>query len=242
MGRRSIVLNRSRRYIDTDIASVLSPQTWQWIKPEVQKARRILEIGVGPGILLYNLKKTCKGSVYGLDLSFNCCKIAKHLVNKTSVVCANALNIPFPDNSFDIIFCLQTIEHVDDYALAQEVFRLLKKGGFFIVSSVLKKRGAIYFRRSKHMQEFALREDHLREYRSEQELCQVLVSRGFVCPKSKVLKAKYSLLDPLVRLLCRISPFTIFKEIYANNFFVFLRKILRITIARYYVIEVIARK
>ena len=55
-------------------------------------------------------------------------------LQRVDVLC-EANNIPLPDNSFDTAFSTQTIEHVEDHqGLVNEAYRLLKPGGFFIVS------------------------------------------------------------------------------------------------------------
>jgi len=44
---------------------------------------------------------------------------------------ADICNLPFKDNSYDIIFCNHVLEHIpDDTKAMQELFRVLKKGGF----------------------------------------------------------------------------------------------------------------
>ena len=46
---------------------------------------------------------------------------------------ADICNLPFDDNSFDIIFCNHVLEHIpDDTKAMQELFRVLKKGGMGI--------------------------------------------------------------------------------------------------------------
>ncbi|MDP6908310.1 MAG: class I SAM-dependent methyltransferase, partial [Flavobacteriales bacterium] len=43
-------------------------------------------------------------------------------------------NMPFDDNSFDVIFCNHVLEHVeDDYKAMSELFRVLKPDGFAIL-------------------------------------------------------------------------------------------------------------
>ena len=43
---------------------------------------------------------------------------------------ANITELPFEDNSFDMIFCNHVLEHIpDDSKAMRELFRVLKKGG-----------------------------------------------------------------------------------------------------------------
>ena len=50
-------------------------------------------------------------------------------------VLSPATSIPLPDSSFDTIISTQTIEHVAEHqSLVNEAYRLLKSGGYFIVS------------------------------------------------------------------------------------------------------------
>lgn len=49
---------------------------------------------------------------------------------------ASAENIPFPDKTFDIVFCLETLEHADKpWLICAEIERVLKPNGVAIVSS-----------------------------------------------------------------------------------------------------------
>jgi len=46
---------------------------------------------------------------------------------------ADICNLPFPDNSYDIIFCNHVLEHIpDDTKAMQELYRILKPGGMGI--------------------------------------------------------------------------------------------------------------
>ncbi|OGS17561.1 MAG: hypothetical protein A2219_01275 [Elusimicrobia bacterium RIFOXYA2_FULL_50_26] len=54
----------------------------------------------------------------------------------TQGVIAEALNIPFSDNSFDIINATDIIEHVHDPArFLSESYRVLKNGGFLVIAT-----------------------------------------------------------------------------------------------------------
>lgn len=62
------------------------------------------------------------------------CDIIQSSLNKVDVLCA-ANEIPLPDVAFDTVFSTQTIEHVEDHqGLVNEAFRLIKPGGYFILS------------------------------------------------------------------------------------------------------------
>jgi SAM-dependent methyltransferase len=44
---------------------------------------------------------------------------------------ADICDLPFEDNSFDVVFCNHVLEHIsDDTKAMQELFRVMKKGGF----------------------------------------------------------------------------------------------------------------
>jgi SAM-dependent methyltransferase len=80
------------------------------------------------------------------------------------------MDIPFGDNTFDVVICNHTLEHVDDDLKAmKEFYRVLKPGGWAILNSPInEKRETTYedpsitdpAEREKH---FGQR-DHVREY------------------------------------------------------------------------------
>jgi SAM-dependent methyltransferase len=63
------------------------------------------------------------------------CDIVQSSEQKVDIIC-EATNIPEQSDRYDIVLCTQVIEHVFDHPkVFEEAFRLLKPGGFFIVSS-----------------------------------------------------------------------------------------------------------
>ena len=56
------------------------------------------------------------------------------LLSPLADVKADICNLPFEDNSYDIIFCNHVLEHIpDDTKAMQELFRVLKQGGMAIL-------------------------------------------------------------------------------------------------------------
>ncbi|MDR0559036.1 MAG: methyltransferase domain-containing protein [Prevotellaceae bacterium] len=81
-------------------------------------------------------------------------------------------NIPFPNNTFDVIFCNHIMEHVyDDLLAMRELYRVLKPGGWGIIQSPInygrtdthEDRNATPDERKKYFGQY----DHLREYGSD---------------------------------------------------------------------------
>ena len=59
--------------------------------------------------------------------------ITSDLESPIADVKADICDLPFDDNSFDVVFCNHVLEHIiDDTKAMQELYRVLKKGGFGI--------------------------------------------------------------------------------------------------------------
>lgn len=88
-------------------------------------------LDVGSGIGGYDSAFFEEGAkVYTLDLDLP-------LVSKPSNhhVMGNALKLPYPKNSFDIVICSSLIEHVQSpELLLQEILRVIKQNGFLYLS------------------------------------------------------------------------------------------------------------
>jgi len=59
--------------------------------------------------------------------------VTSDLESPIADVKADICDLPFNDNSFDVVFCNHVLEHIpDDKKAMQELYRVLKKGGFGI--------------------------------------------------------------------------------------------------------------
>lgn len=108
------------------------------------KGDRVLDLGCGQGrhaILAYMHADV---DAIGVDLCFDDLLAARDKFddfkqnddNKyLALSCANALQLPFADNSFDKIICSEVLEHIPNYeGVLREIERILKPGGLFCAS------------------------------------------------------------------------------------------------------------
>lgn len=96
----------------------------------LDKGDKLLDIGCGDGTLGYFAKNKYK-EVYGIDISENALKIAERRGLIAKKVNLNDEKLPFLDNYFDAVTCLDVIEHVfDPRYLIKEIHRVLRVGGY----------------------------------------------------------------------------------------------------------------
>lgn len=93
---------------------------------------QILDVGCGTGIVIQFLQKF--GSPEGIDISEDAVRFCqKRRTNKVGV--GNALSLPYRDKSFNLVVAADLLEHIeDDVKAIQQMRRVLKKGGFLIVT------------------------------------------------------------------------------------------------------------
>ncbi|WP_051114326.1 class I SAM-dependent methyltransferase [Methylobacter marinus] len=71
-------------------------------------------------------------NVIGLDIDMNALKLAEKAKTKKNItyIAGDSLNIPFPDDSVDLVICNHVYEHVPDPAkMFRDIHRVLKKNG-----------------------------------------------------------------------------------------------------------------
>lgn len=92
------------------------------------KDKKMLDVGCGTGGFLVEAKKS-GAIVYGVEPEQEAIDICR-IKDIKSVKLAKAENLPFPNNSFDLVYCYTVLEHVDDPAQAiLEMIRVAKPGG-----------------------------------------------------------------------------------------------------------------
>jgi len=103
------------------------------------KDKKILDVagGLGYGADLM-MKKGFPKNVTAVELDAVAVDYAKahYESENVKIVEGSILNLPFEDNTFDVVTSFETIEHVHDEAgQIREVKRVLKSGGLYILST-----------------------------------------------------------------------------------------------------------
>jgi len=170
---------------------------------------KILEGGVGQGVVLAKIKKIAKGRIeklYGVDLSEKLLDIASVNIPEAELAKGDVENLEFGDNFFDFVLMVDTFQYLQDFdKVLEETKRVLKPGGRFLVT-VPNKNWLLfegYIKRRKNIQPV---DDHFFDFLEMKDL---LEKHGFEILKFKGVDAlrfygwKHKIID---RTLATLIP------------------------------------
>jgi ubiquinone/menaquinone biosynthesis C-methylase UbiE len=103
---------------------------------DAQRPRRALDAGCGTGGGMAWLRETCRaGWVTGIDISREA--LLFHPAADRRVAQASVLGLPFKPESFDLLICLDVVQHLPtdgaDVSALKEMYRVLVPGGRLLV-------------------------------------------------------------------------------------------------------------
>jgi SAM-dependent methyltransferase len=117
------------------------------------EGRRIVDFGCGSGansVLLAN-----RGAhVWGIDISEDLLRLARRRLEVSgraggaTFIAGSAHDMPFPDNSIDVVFGIAILHHLDLDLVSREVRRVLKPGGRAIFQEPVRNSAVVRFVRS----------------------------------------------------------------------------------------------
>jgi methionine biosynthesis protein MetW len=105
-----------------------------WIDPLMVRGRKALDVGCGDGARYGERVRASGVEIHGVDIS----EVAVESARARGIdarVASLADPLPHADASFDVVICLEVLEHLVDPAIvAHEIARVLKPGGFALLS------------------------------------------------------------------------------------------------------------
>lgn len=104
----------------------------------IGQRRWVLDLGCGPGLSMPQLIRRSGGRVVGLDRNFQALRQlvalyrAEASIQLAHPICADACRLPFPDASFDLVFCQWVLLWVPIETVLKEIWRVLEPGGMLV--------------------------------------------------------------------------------------------------------------
>jgi len=182
---------------------------------------KMLDLATGTGVIPITV--TTEGSkerrVHGLDITMSMLARARqkmisgNIQNQINLVCASAMDIPYANETFDLITCALATHHMDVKLLLSESWRTLANGGMLaiadvggsslwqspIVKSILRIAAFVYFLFQENIHRAWAEAEAVSNVRSKEEWFDLLVETGFCDIKITKLKSKYRWVpEPLV--------------------------------------------
>ncbi len=133
-----------------------SDQLIRWIQvreEEVQRKATVLDVGCGMGDIAHDLAVLLpRRDYFGVDISPVAIEAAKETAREYQEFrVAEATALPYPTERFDVSFCGETLEHLDDAETGvRELARVTGEGGFIVLTLPYRGRN----RSEEHIKEF----------------------------------------------------------------------------------------
>jgi len=122
---------------------VLHRARYDFVLARLTAGQRVLEIGTGLGTFTKELFQKCD-SYIGVEFDHDTClEVRRKTEGKAEIIEADARCLPFRDNQFSFIVCLEVLEHLGDWtAGARNIHRCVQPGGMAIISVPYRRIGS----------------------------------------------------------------------------------------------------
>src|SRR2546423_7112503 len=183
----------------------------EWMPPLLRETAegsppRVLgDLGAGDGGTLWPLDHAglIGETIYAVDISAEHVALCERLSPKVHGIVSDVAHVEeLPDASVDAVVSSQVIEHLpDDRVLAPEIARLLRPGGWFYVSSVIRGPRAFWLYKGKPPapERWQLDPTHMREYASEDDFRAAVAHPDLELDVVRSSQLKFPLTDAVLR-------------------------------------------
>jgi SAM-dependent methyltransferase len=186
----------SRYFVTAELPRLLLEQA------RAEPPRVLADLGAGEGAILYALERAglVGEKIYAVDLSRSSLALAEGLSRKVVPILSDVARVEeIPSGSVDAVTSSQVIEHLpDDRALAREIARLLRPGGWFYVSTLLRGPRSWWFRRGPLG--WQVDPTHVREYPTEEAFAEALSHPELELEAIEARPLRFPVADPVLRL------------------------------------------
>jgi ubiquinone/menaquinone biosynthesis C-methylase UbiE len=181
----------------------------------------MLDLATGTGVIPITVANNgCRMErIHGLDITKSMLdrarkKIASgNLKDPIDLVCASAMDIPYANESFDLVTCALATHHMDVALLLSESWRILKRKGALSIADVggaklwksptvkffLRIAAFIYFLFAENVSRAWAEAEAVSNVRTKEEWSDLLIAAGFQNIKITKLNSKYRWVpEPLI--------------------------------------------
>jgi pseudaminic acid biosynthesis-associated methylase len=99
---------------------------------DLPKDAKILEVGTNIGNQLFHLQSQGFTNLYGIEIQDRAINYAKHRTNNLNIIKGDALNIPFKDNFFDLVFTHGVLIHISPTNINKAISEIYRVSNNFI--------------------------------------------------------------------------------------------------------------
>ena len=98
----------------------------------------ILDMGCGTGRLLRKIRlRWPDAKLYGIDPAEGMINKAREMMPDATFIIGSAESVLLPDSSIDLVISTTSFHHWEDhYRAIQEIYRILRNGGYFVLSDI----------------------------------------------------------------------------------------------------------
>ena len=184
----SLEQGKGNPFIDSATWDQIERNTIAQGKRHIKRGMKILDVGVGTGRLLAHFPEACR---YGIDVSIN---YAERLLDSGAEIAVGKVEeLPYIDGAFDVVFCTDVLEHVENLLTAStELVRVVKPEGILIVRVPYRENLSLYLQ-----DDYPYRLAHLRNF---DEYCLRLLFERQLGLNTVKIDLDYAAVPALLRL------------------------------------------